>query len=122
LCELPEVVNCSKSYWKRYGLTSYGVWDPTSLQYGSSYVYIGGRLNERLIKLQPELDWTFDSKWKNDKYLVPIDGTYEQVVQKYRKWILSPGQEQSKLLADLPELKGKILGYWYSLNHVMAMF
>jgi hypothetical protein len=34
--------------------------------------------------------------------------TREEVIEDYRKWILT----QPQLLAKLPELKGKILGCW----------
>jgi len=54
------------------------------------------------------------SKWGNPfshlegtaaKYRV---STREEAVEKFREWI----QTQPRLLADLPELKGKILGCW----------
>jgi hypothetical protein len=47
------------------------------------------------------------SKWGNP-FVVGEDGTREQVIQKYRVWLL----EQPDLLASLPELKGKVLGCW----------
>jgi len=45
------------------------------------------------------------SKWGN-KFIIGKDGTREEVVEKYRKWILT----QPQLLNDLPELYGKTLG------------
>jgi hypothetical protein len=47
------------------------------------------------------------SKWGNP-FVVGKDGTREDVVAKYRTWIL----KQPKLLKDLWELKGKALGCW----------
>jgi hypothetical protein len=46
-------------------------------------------------------------KWGN-KYVICKDGTREEVIDKYRKWLLS----QPDLLAQLGELKGKTLGCW----------
>lgn len=45
------------------------------------------------------------SKWGNP-FVIGKDGTREEVVNKYEKWILT----QPKLLNDLPELYGKTLG------------
>lgn len=45
------------------------------------------------------------SKWGNP-FMIGMDGTREEVIEKYRKYILGNGI----LLADLPELKGKSLG------------
>ena len=47
------------------------------------------------------------SKWANP-YLIGRSGTRDEVVAKYRRWILG----KPELLASLPELKGKILGCW----------
>ena len=47
------------------------------------------------------------SKWGNP-YEIGRDGNREEVVEKYRKFIL--GRED--LLLDLPSLKGKTLGCW----------
>ncbi len=47
------------------------------------------------------------SKWGNP-FLIGRDGTREEVIEKYREWI----QTQPQLLADLHELKGKVLGCW----------
>lgn len=48
------------------------------------------------------------SKWGN-KFVIGRDGTREQVIEKYRAYILA----NPKLLASIkPELKGKILGCW----------
>lgn len=44
------------------------------------------------------------SKWGNPFY-IGADGTREQVIEKYRKWLMA----QHDLLADLHELKGKRL-------------
>jgi len=47
------------------------------------------------------------SKWKNP-YLIGKDGSRKEVIEKYRKYLLS----NKKLLNDLHELEGKILGCW----------
>jgi len=49
------------------------------------------------------------SKWGNP-FVIPRDGTREEVIAKYRAWIVT----QPHLLADLHELKGKVLGCWCS--------
>lgn len=53
-----------------------------------SYVYIGKT-----------------SKWGNP-YQVVWEGTQEEIIDKYRQWL----RTQPKLLADLPSLRGKVLG------------
>jgi len=47
------------------------------------------------------------SKWGNP-FTIGRDGTREQVIEKYRRWIMT----QPELLAALPELKGRVLGCW----------
>ncbi len=47
------------------------------------------------------------SKWGNP-FKIGKDGTREEVIQKYREWIMT----QPELLAVLPELKNKVLGCW----------
>jgi hypothetical protein len=47
------------------------------------------------------------SKWGNP-FVVGKDGNREEVVAKYKAWIM----QQPKLLKDLWELKGKALGCW----------
>jgi len=47
------------------------------------------------------------SKWGNP-YRVGVDGTREEVIAKYRAWLL----KQPKLMAVLPELRGEVLGCW----------
>jgi hypothetical protein len=47
------------------------------------------------------------SKWGNP-FKIGKDGTREEVIEKYREYILS----KPELLKDLSELKGKILGCW----------
>jgi hypothetical protein len=49
------------------------------------------------------------SKWGNP-FVIGKDGSREQVIAKYRKWLLA----QPDLIAALPELKGKTLGCWCS--------
>jgi hypothetical protein len=45
------------------------------------------------------------SPWGNP-YQVAWDGPLEEVIDKYREWL----QSQPKLLAQLPSLRGKVLG------------
>ena len=47
------------------------------------------------------------SKWGNP-FQIGTDGTREEVIEKFRNWILS----QSNLVKDLHEIKGKTLGCW----------
>lgn len=47
------------------------------------------------------------SKWGNP-YVVNEDGTREEVIDKYEKYV----RDQPNLMAALPELKGKVLGCW----------
>jgi hypothetical protein len=51
------------------------------------------------------------SKWGNP-FEIGKDGTREEVVAKYRNWILT----QPHLIKDIPELKDKVLGCWCSPN------
>lgn len=46
-------------------------------------------------------------KWCNP-FVIGKDGNREEVIQKYKKWILN----QSELLKDLHELRNKTLGCW----------
>ena len=45
------------------------------------------------------------SKWGN-KFVVGMDGNREEVIRKYRRWIMKDG----RLLLCLEELRGKVLG------------
>ncbi len=47
------------------------------------------------------------SKWGNP-FVIGRDGTREEVMKKYRNWIL----RTPRLLADIGELRGKVLGCW----------
>jgi hypothetical protein len=47
------------------------------------------------------------SKWGNP-FQVGRDGTREQVIERYERWLLT----QPELLAALPELAGRTLGCW----------
>ena len=47
------------------------------------------------------------TKWGNP-FHIGIDGTREEVIEKYHDWILT----QDHLINALPELKGKTLGCW----------
>jgi len=45
------------------------------------------------------------SKWGNP-FVIGKDGTRDEVIKKYHTWLLT----QPDLLAELPTLKGKVLG------------
>lgn len=47
------------------------------------------------------------SKWGNP-FKITGDETREQVIEKYRQWLLG----NPILMSQLPELKGKVLGCW----------
>jgi len=47
------------------------------------------------------------SKWGNP-FVIGVDGDREDVIRKYREWIV----KQDHLLASLDELRGKTLGCW----------
>lgn len=47
------------------------------------------------------------SKWGNP-FQIGKDGTRREVIEKFRRWILT----QPNLLKDLHEIKGKTLGCW----------
>lgn len=49
------------------------------------------------------------SKWGNP-FRIGIDGTRDEVIQKYREWILN----RPELIEQVPELSGKRLGCWCS--------
>jgi hypothetical protein len=49
------------------------------------------------------------SKWGNP-FEIGKDGDREEVIQKYREWVVT----QPNLMAALPELRGKVLGCWCS--------
>lgn len=47
------------------------------------------------------------SKWGNP-FVIGKDGSRQMVIEKYKAWLL----QQPKLMEDLHELRGKILGCW----------
>ena len=51
------------------------------------------------------------SKWGNP-FNIGKDGTREEVILKYLRWL----KDQPKLIAELDELKGKVLGCWCAPN------
>lgn len=61
-------------------------------------LYIGRADSEKGLK---------GSIWGNP-FMIGRDGSRDEVIAKYRAWIL----EQPELMDRLPELKGKILGCW----------
>ena len=85
---LPKVVTCKKVYFNNteYGIPSYDVFNPSSPKYDSRYVKRG------------------------NPFSIGKDGTREQVIDKFRSYIL----KQLKVLAAIiPELTGKILCCWW---------
>ena len=61
-------------------------------------VYIGRAVRRRRLKA---------SIWGNP-FVIGKDGTRDEVMVKYREWLLG----NPELLKKLPELKGKVLGCW----------
>lgn len=55
------------------------------------------------------------SKWGNP-FEIGKDGTREEVIEKYRKWLLN----QPDLLKDIRELAGKTLGCWCKTSQGIA--
>ncbi len=51
------------------------------------------------------------SKWGNP-FKIGKDGTREEVIEKFRQYLLS----RPDLMAQIPELKGKTLGCWCKPN------
>lgn len=47
------------------------------------------------------------SKWGNP-FVIGVDGNRTEVIAKYRAYLLS----RPDLMAQLPELRGKVLGCW----------
>lgn len=45
-------------------------------------------------------------------FVIGQDGTREEVIQKYREWVV----DQKKVMNALPDLLGKVLGCWCSPN------
>jgi hypothetical protein len=73
-------------------------WTATTLPANS--VYVGG--------------WTWqirnNSKWRN-RFKIGRDGTRDEVIVKYRAWLL----QQPELISALPELRGRDLVCWCAL-------
>ena len=67
-------------------------------------VYIGRR---SVVMVGSKREHLVDEGWGNP-FAIGHDGTREEVIEKYRAWIL----EQPALLARLPELRDKRLGCW----------
>ncbi len=69
--------------------------------------------NNRMIRIVHNKKEGYDilidrtSKWGNP-FVIRRDGTRKQVIAKYGRWILT----QPQLIADLSELKNKVLGCW----------
>lgn len=68
----------------------------------------------RVVNLKEEsYDVRIDrlTKWGNP-YIIGKDGTREEVIEKYRNWIV----KQPDLMNSIDELKGKRLGCWCHPN------
>lgn len=67
----------------------------------------GKKLRTKVVNYKEKYDIYIGrpSKWGNP-FTIGKDGTREEVIEKYRKYIL----KNKKLLKSLPELKGKVLG------------
>ena len=73
---------------------------------------LGGNVSTKIVNIvhrNYDLFIGRPSKWGNP-YIIGKDGTREEVIDKYEKWI----REQPELLAALPELVGKNLGCFCS--------
>ena len=68
-------------------------------------VYIGRPMNRGGWHLK-------GSKWANPFKATKNVESHQSSVDKYRKYIMN----NEKLLKDLPELKGKVLGCWVSVR------
>lgn len=73
----------------------------------SSRSVVGGKMVVHCKKEKFDVYIGRPSIWGNP-FTIGKDGTREEVIQKYREWILT----QPKLLNSLYLLKGKILGCW----------
>jgi hypothetical protein len=65
-------------------------------------VYIGRASPRHKLRASP---------WRN-RYRLGKDGNRDEVIQKYKAWLLSDEPEAVQLLARLPELRGKALACW----------
>ena len=73
-------------------------------------VYIGDRMPPRMSptgRYLPRSDWY--NPFKMDKPGRSRDGTREEVIEKYERYLIA---ERPDLLERLPELEGRILGCW----------
>ena len=88
-----ELVNIRKKELNKVGYSDLLDWlqDPNHVYIGRRNIYVNG---------------TFDSKWKNP-FSVKKYGR-DECIRKYEQYIMN----NPKLLNDLDELKGKILGCW----------
>ena len=88
-----KVIDIHKENLKKLGYNSLEEWllDPNHVYIGRHLVYVKG---------------TFNSKWRNP-YPVKRLGR-EECLKAYRQMITS----SPKMLAELEELRGKILGCW----------
>ncbi len=67
-------------------------------------------LNKKTDKIPPDAVYVGrPSKWGNP-FKIGIDGTREEVISKYKQWMMSV--EQAYLVSYLTELKGKDLVCW----------
>ncbi len=72
------------------------------------YVIVGGKMSCKVVNLRKEKYDVYigrGSKWGN-RFVIGMDGNREEVIRKYRRWIM----KNDCLLFCLEELKGKVLG------------
>jgi Domain of unknown function (DUF4326) len=75
-------------------------------------------LNAKIVGKRANPDRVYvgrPSKWGNP-FVIGRDGSRDEVIEKYRAWIV----RQPKLMAALPELRGKDLVCWCGLGSLMA--
>ena len=97
-----SVVNCKVAYIRpKYNNLKEWMSDPENVYIGrKEVVFIDG---QRF----PKLESNFANPYKIDK-----DGTRDEVLTKYRKYIISKLMSSSTLTKELLSMKGKCLGCW----------
>ncbi|MFZ4100108.1 MAG: DUF4326 domain-containing protein [Chlamydiia bacterium] len=86
-------------------LFSVSCWDGKTSAPGPTQLVNVDRGEAFDVYIGRDKEWGADTRWGNPFHIGP-DGTREEVIVKYRNWIL----QQPELLAALPMLEGKILG------------
>ena len=86
-------------------LFSVSCWSENTIAQGPGQLVNVDRGEAFDVYIGRDKEWSADTRWGNPFYIGP-DGTREEVIEKYRNWIL----QQPELLAALPMLEGKTLG------------